>query len=56
MADPADRNGSAYNDGNYLMYLSVTQGNILPAENANPVVTLRMRYAAHMKQHPELTE
>ena len=56
MADPTDPSGSSYNDGNYLMYLSVTQGNILPAENANPVMTLRMRYDAYMKQHPELTQ
>ena len=56
MADPTDRNGSSYNDGNYRMYISVTQGNILPPENANPVATLRMRYDAYMKQHPELAK
>ena len=56
MANPADPTGSSFNDGKYLMYLSVTPGNILPNENANPVKTLRMRYDAHMKQHPELTK
>ncbi|HYR87204.1 MAG TPA: DUF1028 domain-containing protein [Terriglobia bacterium] len=56
LADPKNPAGSSYNDGQYLMYLSVTQGNILPSENANPVRTLRMRYDAYMKQHPELTQ
>jgi hypothetical protein len=56
LADPKDPSGSSYNDGKYLLYLSVTQGNILPSENANPVKTLRMRYDAYMKQHPELTQ
>jgi uncharacterized Ntn-hydrolase superfamily protein len=54
MANPNDPGGSSFNDGRYLLYLSVTPGNILPNENANPVKTLRMRYDTHMKQHPEL--
>ena len=56
LADPKDPAGSSYNDGQYLMYLSVTQGNILATENANPVKTLRMRYDAYIKLHPELTQ
>ena len=43
-ADPADRNGESYNDGQYQLYLSVTDQDIKPDENANPVKTLRLRY------------
>src|SRR5687767_4266337 len=45
-ADPADKNGASFNDGEYAMYLAVTNDDILPAENANPVKTLRLRYDA----------
>jgi uncharacterized Ntn-hydrolase superfamily protein len=45
-ADPTDAVGTSHNDGTYAMYLSVTDQNITPDENANPVVTLRRRYDA----------
>jgi uncharacterized Ntn-hydrolase superfamily protein len=43
-ADKTDKNGEAYSDGQYALYLSVTDANITPDEDANPVKTLRMRY------------
>lgn len=43
-ADRTDVAGSSHNDGKYALYLNVTDQNILPTENANPVVTLRRRY------------
>ena len=43
-ADKDDKNGASYNDGQYAVYLSVTNRDIKPDENANPVKTLRMRY------------
>lgn len=43
-ADATDRNGESYNDGEYALYLSVTDQDIKADENANPVRTLRMRY------------
>ena len=45
-ADPRDPRGTSFNDGRYQLYIDVTDENILPSENANPVVTLRMRYDA----------
>jgi uncharacterized Ntn-hydrolase superfamily protein len=45
-ADKADKNGDSFNDGSYAMYISVTDKDIKPGENANPVKTLRMRYDA----------
>ncbi len=45
-ADPDDPEGESFNDGQYALYLSVTDNDIMPEENANPVVTLRMRYDA----------
>ena len=43
-ADPDDAEGESFNDGEYFMYLNVTDDNITSGENANPVITLRMRY------------
>ncbi len=51
-ADPGDKNGAAFNDGQYAMYVAVTNDDILPGENANPVQTLRLRYDAWKKAHP----
>ena len=51
-ADPTDKNGAAFNDGQYAMYVAVTNDDILPDENANPVKTLRLRYDAWKKAHP----
>ena len=50
-ADKDDKNGESYNDGQYAMYISVTNDDITPAENANPVMTLRMRYDAWKRAH-----
>lgn len=43
-AERSDRNGESYNDGEYSLYLSVTNDDIRADEDANPVRTLRMRY------------
>jgi uncharacterized Ntn-hydrolase superfamily protein len=48
-ADKTDRNKDSYNDGDYAMYISVTNEDIKSTENANPVKTLRMRYDAWRK-------
>ena len=51
-ADATDKNGAAFNDGQYAMYVAVTNDDILPTENANPVKTLRLRYEAWKKANP----
>ena len=38
--------GDSFNDGDYDMYINVTDDDIQRHENANPVITLRMRYDA----------
>ena len=50
-ADAADPTGAAFNDGRYAMYVAVTNDDIRPDENANPVKTLRLRYDAWKKAH-----
>jgi len=50
-ADKTDRNKESYNDGDYAMYIDVTDDNIEPTENANPVRTLRMRYDQWKRTH-----
>lgn len=45
-ADRDDAVGESFNDGRYALYIDVHDQNITPDENANPVVTLRMRYDA----------
>lgn len=45
-ADPGDSEGDSYNDGEWSLYLNVTDLNIRSGENANPVTTLRTRYDA----------
>lgn len=63
-ADPHDANGPAdqpnsHNDGKYAMYITVSQPNhgpsfqIKPGEDLDPVKTLRVRYDAWIKAHPE---
>ena len=42
----SDANGVSFNDGDYHMVISATDEDIEPDENANPVITLRMRYDA----------
>jgi hypothetical protein len=46
VADPDDPSGASYNDGEYSLYLNVTDENLRPGEDANPVRTLRARYDA----------
>ncbi len=43
-ANPDDPEGESFNDGAYSMYINVTDQDIVAGENANPVMTLRMRY------------
>ena len=43
-ADADDAEGESFNDGDYRVFIDVTDENIRPDENGNPVVTLRMRY------------
>ena len=45
-ADDGDAEGDSFNDGDYDMYINVTDDDIQRHENANPVITLRMRYDA----------
>jgi uncharacterized Ntn-hydrolase superfamily protein len=52
MAEKTDTSGTAYNNGKYSMYITVTQGTIRPEENANPVKTLRLRYDVWRKAQP----
>lgn len=50
-ADPDDPEGESFNDGTYSMFVNVTDQDIQPHEDANPVKTLRMRYDAWKAQH-----
>jgi len=43
-ADAGDPEGESYNDGDWSLYLNVTDENLRPGEDANPVRTLRARY------------
>ncbi|MDA0328009.1 MAG: DUF1028 domain-containing protein [Gemmatimonadetes bacterium] len=43
-ADRDDPVGETFNDGDYYMFIDVTDENIESHENGNPVITLRMRY------------
>jgi hypothetical protein len=63
-ADPKDKDGPAdainsHNNGQYSMYITVSQPNHGPAyniksgENLNPVKTLRLRYDAWIREHTE---
>lgn len=44
VANAGDAEGESFNDGEYSLYIDVTDENIQEGENANPVSTLRMRY------------
>ena len=46
VANRDDAAGRSHNDGDYYAYLSATDEDIQPDENANPVITLRLRYDA----------
>lgn len=47
-----DPSGESFNDGTYDMYISVTDRDITPQEDANPVKTLRMRFDRWKKKRP----
>jgi uncharacterized Ntn-hydrolase superfamily protein len=55
IANKDDAMGTSHNDGNYFAYISVTDEDIEPHENANPVRTLRMRYDEWKNQGSERT-
>lgn len=44
VAEQSNTIGSSYNDHRYTMYVTATNADVQPHENANPVKTLRMRY------------
>jgi uncharacterized Ntn-hydrolase superfamily protein len=44
IANKSDATEKSHNQGKYYAYIRVTDQDIKPAENANPVKTLRMRY------------
>jgi uncharacterized Ntn-hydrolase superfamily protein len=48
-AEKGDANGQSFNDGQYALYISVTDQDITPQEDANPVRTLRLRYDKQKK-------
>ena len=57
MAEPKDTNGDSHNNGNYTMFIRVTQPDrganaIHEGENLNPVKTLRMRYDEWRRKQP----
>ena len=59
MAEPKDTNGDSHNNGQYAMYITVSQpgenrgpGQIKPGENLNPVKVLRTRYDEWRKKQP----
>ncbi len=43
-ADRDDTERESFNDGDYFMYINVTDQNIVAGENANPIMALRTRY------------
>ena len=49
-AGKTDASGESFNDGKYSLYLSVTNEDITPQEDANPVKTLRLRYERWKKE------
>src|SRR3954454_14527373 len=49
IADKGEVTEKSHNQGTYFAYLRVTDDDIKPTENANPVKTLRMRYDAWKK-------
>jgi len=51
VANKSDKMGEGLNDGHYYLEIQVTDQDIKPDENDNPVKTLRMRYDAWMNAH-----
>ena len=52
VANADDLEGESFNDGEYSLYIDVTDENIQEGENANPVRTLRMRYDRWKAENP----
>ncbi len=52
VAEADDPEGESFNDGEYSLYIDVTDENIQEGENANPVRTLRMRYDRWKAENP----
>lgn len=50
-ANKSDKMGRGLNDGTYFMELQVSDQDIKPDENDNPVKTLRMRYNRWIQEH-----
>jgi len=48
-AENGDKIGESHSDGQYSMFIDVTDANIVANEHPNPVKTLRLRYDAYMK-------
>lgn len=53
VAEPGDGEGEGVNDGDWSLFIDVHDENILPHEDANPVLTLRRRYGACMQARAE---
>jgi uncharacterized Ntn-hydrolase superfamily protein len=51
VANKGDKMGEGLNDGSYFLEIQVTDQDIKPDENDNPVKTLRMRYDRWVKEH-----
>jgi len=51
VANKSDKMGEGLNDGHYYLEIQVTDQDIKPDENDNPVKTLRMRYDGWMNAH-----
>jgi uncharacterized Ntn-hydrolase superfamily protein len=49
IAEKGDKPGATHNDGQYSVYISVTDDDTKKGESGNPVKTLRMRYDAWKK-------
>ena len=52
VAEADDPSGESFNDGDYSLFIDVTDENIQEGENANPVRTLRMRYDRWKAEDP----
>jgi hypothetical protein len=52
MAEKGDTSGDSHNNGQYAMYITVSQATIHEGENLNPVKALRVRYDAWRKTQP----
>jgi uncharacterized Ntn-hydrolase superfamily protein len=53
VAESGDAEGEGVNDGDWSLFIDVHDENILPHENANPVLTLRQRYGACLQARRE---